>query len=109
MLAFLGTLLRWVLTWYTYVATGLFTLVLVLFVWGHFSGNETLPADFANKKAGAGFSLLSSNALRDVSITRSQGKSSANLRLVNVQGASITPVKTTFFLLIGSSKAPDSH
>ncbi|WP_410950861.1 hypothetical protein [Pseudomonas sp. S1(2024)] len=109
MIGFLTTLLRWMLVWYTYVATGVFTLVLILFAWGHFSGNETLPADFANKKAGAGFSILSSNALRDVSITRSQGNPGANLRLVNVQGASITPVQTTFFLLIGSSKAPDSR
>lgn len=108
MIGFLTTLLRWMLACYIYVGTGVFTLVIILFAWGHFTGSETLPADFANKKAGAGFSILSSNALRDVSITRSQGNSSANLRLVNVQGASITPVKTTFFLLIGSSKAPDS-
>lgn len=96
---------RLLATWYTYVATAAFTLLLGLVVYGHATQVEKLPADFANKKTGAGFSLLSSNALRDVSITRGASRSASDLRLVNVQGISVTPINSTFFVLVGSSKA----
>jgi hypothetical protein len=108
MFDFLKTVMKWIITWYTYGATALLTLLLGLLAYGHLSGSESVPTDFANKKSGAGFSLLTSNSIRDVSITKgSQGGIGANLRLVNVQGLSITPVQSTYFILVGSSKAPD--
>lgn len=103
--AAVGKILRWLATWYTYVATSAFTLLLALVFYGHITQVEKLPDDFANKKSGAGFSLLSSNALRDVSITRGASRSASDLRLVNVQGISVTPISSTFFVLVGSSKA----
>ena len=107
MITLMAAIMRWLITWYTYLSTALVTLLIILVVYSHLSKSENVPADFASKKTGATFSLLSSNALRDVAITHgSQGQGGANIRLVNVQGISITPIQSTFFLLVGSSMAP---
>jgi hypothetical protein len=100
----LAKILKAVLRGYTYLSAALVTVMIAVVMYGHVAKTEQLPPGFANPKAGAAISLLNSTALRDLSITQgSQSSSSASLRLVSVQGLSITPGHGSYFFLIGSS------
>lgn len=104
MKARLGKIFKAALRGYTYLSAGLVTLMIAVVLYGHIAKTEQLPPGFANPKAGAVISLLNSTALRDLSITQGgQSSSSASLRLVSVQGLSITPGHGSYFFLIGSS------